>query len=178
MTFQLTVFAQIMQLLEHHTLNECIVRYEGDYRSRSFSCLDQFLCMIFGQLAHKKSLRATVFSLRQMKHKLYHMGIKGRVTLSALADANYSRDWRIWQDHAQSLIERATALYQSETIKVDEDIATAVYAFDSSTVALCLSVFPWADFRSTKAGIKLHTQLNLRGAIPVYPSLGKRREST
>lgn len=168
MVFQETVFAQLMNLLDHNEFQRCVERYQGNARVRTFSFQDQFLCMIFGQLAQKKSLRATVFSLRQMKHKLYHMGIRGHVSLNTLAHANASRDWRIWQDYAQSLIERARTLYEAEPVKVDEEIATAVYAFDSTTVALCLSVFPWAEFRSTKAGIKLHTQLNLRGFIPVY----------
>lgn len=168
MPIQATVFAQVMELLEHRELNRCIERYGGNERIRSFSCLDQFLCMAFSQLAGKRSLRATVFSLRQMQHKLYHMGIWGRVSLSALSDANHSRDWRIWQDFAQSLIVRARFLYQDAPVKVDEEIVAAVYAFDSSTIDLCLSVFPWADFRRTKAGIKLHTQLDLRGFIPVY----------
>jgi hypothetical protein len=168
MVFQETVFAQIMGLLDHDELNRCIARYEGQRYVKTFSCLDQFLCMIFGQLAQKKSLRATVFSLRSMKHKLYHMGIRGNVSLNTLANANAQRNWRIWQDYAQSLIERAKVLYEVEKVKVDEDIQAAVYAFDSSTVSLCLTVFPWAKFRSAKAGIKLHTQLNLRGAIPIY----------
>lgn len=168
MVFQETVFAQLMSLLEHNELDRCIERCAGNSRMRTFSCQDQFLCMAFGQLAQKKSLRATVFSLRQMKHKLYHMGISGKVSLNTLSQANARRDWRIWQDYAQSLITRARVLYRDEGIRVDEEIATAVYAFDSSTVDLCLSVFPWADFRSTKAGIKLHTQLDLRGFIPVY----------
>lgn len=168
MTFQLTVFAQLMQLLDHDELKRCIGRYDGNARVKSFTCLDQFLCMAFGQMAQKKSMRSTIFSLCQMQHKLYHMGIRGRVTLSALSDANNRRDWRIWQDYAQSLIGQARKLYRDETIRVDEEIATAVYAFDSSTVDLCLSVFPWAAFRSTKAGIKLHTQLDLLGLIPVY----------
>lgn len=168
MVFQPTIFAQVMELLDHRELRRCIERYTGNYRIRSFSCLDQLLCMVFAQLGEKQSLRATVFSLQQMAHKLYHMGIKGRVSMSALSDANNSRDWRIWRDYAQSLIARAKELYRKEPIRVDEEIDTAIYAFDSSTVDLCLSMFPWADFRSTKAGIKLHTQLDLRGFIPVY----------
>lgn len=168
MPIEATVFAQIMNLLDYRELGRCVEKYGGNYRIRSFSCLDQFLCMAFAQLAEKRSLRATVFSLQQMHHKLYHMGIKGQLSKSTLADANNSRDWRIWRDYAQSLIVRARQLYQTEAIRVDEEIAMAVYAFDSTTVDLCLSVFPWADFRSTKAGIKLHTQLDLRGSIPVY----------
>ena len=168
MTFQETVFAQLMEMIDHHELARCISRYRGDGYVKRFSCVDQFLCMVFGQLAQKKSMRATVFSLRQMKHKLYHMGIRGGISLNTLSNANNRRDWRIWQDYAQSLIGQARKLYEKESIRVDEEIKAAVYAFDSSTVDLCLSLFPWADFRSTKAGIKLHTQLDLRGFIPVY----------
>jgi len=168
MTMQLTVFAQIMGLVEHNEFRRCVERYQGNARIRTFSCLDQFFCMAFGQLAQKNSLRETVFSLRQMRHKLYHMGLRGNVSLNTVANANAKRDWRIWQDYAQSLVIQAQALYTDARIGVDEEIKTAVYAFDSSTVALCLSVFPWADFRKSKAGIKLHTQLDLRGRIPVY----------
>ena len=168
MPIQSTVFAQIMDLVDQRELQRCINRYRGNDRVRTFSCLDQFLCLTFGQLAQKKSLRTTVFSLRHMKHKLYHMGIRGNVSLNTLSRANNRRDWQIWKDYAQSLIIRARALYKDEDIRVDEEIKVAVYAFDSSTVALCLSVFPWANFRTTKAGIKLHTQLDLRGAIPAY----------
>ncbi len=177
MSFQLTVFAQLIQLVDHHALKKCIERYKGDYRVRSFSCLDQFLCMIFAQLAEKRSLRATVFSLQQMEHKLYHMGIKGRVSTSALSDANNLRDWRIWRDYAHSLSERSRILYATETVAVDEEIKNTVYAFDSSTVDLCLSVFEWAAFRRTKAGIKLHTLLDLRGAIPVYIDITEAKRS-
>lgn len=168
MPIQATVFAQIMECLDHRELKRCIDRYGGDGRIRTFTCLDQFLCMAFGQLAQKTSLRRTVFSLRQMNHKLYHMGIRGNVSLNTLSHTNARRNWQIWHDVAQGLIGRARALYQDEPVMVDEEIDTAIYAFDSSTVDLCLSVFPWADFRSTKAGIKLHTQLDLRGFIPVY----------
>ena len=168
MPIQATVFAQLMELIDYKELNRCIEEYEGNALIRKFSCLDQFLCMVFSQLGQKKSLRATVFTLKRMKHKLYHMGIRGNVAKSTLADANSKRDWRIWRDYAQSLIPKARELYQEEEIKVDEEIQAAVYAFDSSTVDLCLSVFEWAHFRKTKAGIKLHTQIDIRGSIPVY----------
>jgi hypothetical protein len=168
MAFQETVFAQIMRLIDHDELKRCIARYDGNRYVKSFSCLDQFLCLAFAQLAEKRSLRATVFSLRQMKHKLYHMGIRGTVSLNTLSNANMKRDWRIWRDYAKSLIGQARVLYSEESIQVDEEIKVAVYAFDSSTVDLCLTVFEWAHFRKTKAGIKLHTQLDLRGSIPVY----------
>jgi len=168
MTFQLTIFAQLMALVDHNELTRCIDRYEGNKRVRAFSCQDQFLCMIFAQLAEKKSLRATVFSLIQMQHKLYHMGIKGSVSKSTLADANAIRDWRIWRDYAQSLIPQAKELYAKEKLSVDEEVENTVYAFDSSTVDLCLSLFEWARFRKTKAGIKMHTMIDLRGIIPTY----------
>jgi hypothetical protein len=168
MVFQETIFAQLMKLVDHDELNRCISRYDGHRYVKAFSCLDQFLCLAFAQLAEKRSLRATVFCLRQMRHKLYHMGIRGNVALNTLSNGNMKRDWRIWRDYANSLIVRARAVYSEEVIQVDEEILAAVYAFDSSTVDLCLSVFEWAHFRKTKAGIKLHTQLDLRGAIPVY----------
>lgn len=168
MVFQETVFAQIMSLVDHDELERCISRYDGNRYVKRFSCLDQFLCLTFAQLAEKRSLRATVFCLRQMRHKLYHMGIRGYVALNTLSNANKKRDWRIWRDYAHSLIGRARLLYNEEAIQVDENIQAAVYAFDSSTVDLCLSVFEWAHFRRTKAGIKLHTQLDLRGDIPVW----------
>jgi hypothetical protein len=168
MPIQATVFAQLLALLDHEELNRCIERYEGNIRVKSFSCLDQFLCLVFAQWAEKRSLSATVFTLSRMKPKLYHMGIRGNIAKSTLADANQNRDWRIWRDYANSLIIRARLLYRAEHIDVDEDIQAAVYAFDSSTVDLCLSVFEWARFRKTKAGIKLHTQLDLRGNIPVW----------
>jgi len=178
MTFQPTIFAQLMQLLDHDEIKRCIDRYEGNKRVRSFSCLEQFLCMAFSQLAQKKSMRATVFSLENMQHKLYHMGIRGTVSLNALSDANNVRNWRIWRDYAKSLISKARELYQDEPVQVDEEIATSVYAFDSSTVDLCLSLFPWANFRSAKAGIKLHTQLDLRGFIPRFTSTSPKPWAT
>lgn len=168
MPIQATVFAQLMVFLDHEELNRCIERYEGNSRVKSFSCLDQFLCLVFAQWGEKRSLSATVFTLSRMKPKLYHMGIRGNIAKSTLADANAKRDWRIWRDYATSLIIQARLLYKVEHIEIEEDLQAAVYAFDSSTVDLCLSVFEWAHFRKTKAGIKLHTQLDLRGNIPVW----------
>lgn len=153
MVFQETVFAQLMSLLDHNEFQRCVERYQGNVRVRTFSCQDQFLCMIFGQLAQKKSLRATVFSLRQMKHKLYHMGIRGHVSLNTLAHANASRDWRIWQDYAQSLIERARTLYEVEPVKVDEEIATAVYAFDSTQSLCACRFFPGRNSAAPRQGL-------------------------
>jgi hypothetical protein len=168
MPVEATVFGQLMTLVDKGELKRCIDRYDGNALVRSFNCLDQFLCMVFAQLSEKRSLRATVFSLQCMQNKLYHMGIRGTVAKSTLLDANSKRDWRIWRDYAQSLIAKARELYREEEIRVDQEIKAAVYAFDSSTVSLCLSLFEWASFRKAKAGIKLHTQIDLRGMIPVY----------
>lgn len=177
MPVQTTVFAQLMGLVDHKELSRCIERYQGNEMVRSFTCQDQFFCMVFAQLAEKKSLRATVFSLRHMKHKLYHMGIRGGISLNTLSRANATRDWQIWRDFAHSLIPKARALYADTSIAVDEDISNTVYAFDSSTVDLCLSLFSWARFRRTKAGIKLHTMIDLRGIIPVYIDITEAKVS-
>lgn len=168
MPVQATVFAQILEQMDYRELSRCIGRYGGNRYVKTFSCVDQFLCLVFAQWAEKRSLRATVFTLVRMKPKLYHMGIRGSISVNTLSNANAKRDWRIWRDYANSLIIRARLLYKEERIEVDESIEAAVYAFDSSTVDLCLSIFEWAHFRKTKAGIKLHTQLDLRGDIPVW----------
>jgi hypothetical protein len=164
MSFQETVFAQLIQMVDHHEFERCVNRHKGNYRSRSLSCWDLFLSLLFAQWAEKRSLRATIFSLTRMCHKLYHMGIRGAVSKSTLADALSRRAYRIFQDFAMSLIPQALELYKNDPI--DPDVENTVYAFDSTTIDLCLSVFGWADFRKTKAGIKLHTLLNLRGSIP------------
>jgi hypothetical protein len=177
MSFQETIFAQLMQLVDHDELNRCVERYGGNSRVRTFSCQDQFLCMVFAQLAEKKSLRGTMFSLNRMESKQYHMGILGRVSVSALSDANMTRDWRIWRDYAQSLMPQARDLYRDMRIATDEEVKNTVYAFDSSTVDLCLSLFRWARFRKTKAGIKLHTMIDLRGIIPVYIDITEAKVS-
>jgi hypothetical protein len=165
MEFQETVFSQLIHSVDHNEFRRCVKRYSGDHRSRSFSCWDLFLCLVFAQWAEKRSLRATVFALKIMKQKLYHMGIRGAVSKSTLADALNLRDWRIFRDFATSLTPKALDLYKDDPI--DLDVQNTVYAFDSSTIDLCLSLFSWANFRKTKAGIKLHTLLNIRGAIPV-----------
>jgi hypothetical protein len=164
MSFQETVFAQLIQRIDHNEFLRCVNRYGGNQRSRSFSCWDLFLCLLFTQWGEKRSLRATVFALTRMESKLYHMGIRGTVHKSTLADALNLRDWRIFQDFAMSLIPKALERYKDDPI--DPEVKNTVYAFDSTTIDLCLSVFSWADFRKTKAGIKLHTLLNLRGSIP------------
>jgi hypothetical protein len=160
------VFAQITQHLPLTTFRRCVARYGGGHKVKSFSCLDHYLCMAFAQLTYRESLRDIEACLRAQASKLYHMGIKSRVSRSTLADANESRDWRIYADFAQSLIAIARPLYAGESFGVD--LKDTVYALDASTIDLCLSVFPWAPFRSTKAAIKLHTLLDLRGNIPSF----------
>jgi len=160
------VFAQVTGHLPLTTFRRCVARYGGSHKVKSFSCLDQYLCMAFAQLTYRESLRDIEACLRAQQSKLYHMGIKSRVARSTLADANESRDWRIYADFAQSLIAMARRLYAAEPFGVD--LTNTVYALDASTVDLCLSVFPWAPFRSTKAAIKLHTLLDLRGNIPSF----------
>ncbi len=160
------VFAQITQHLPVTTFRRCVARYGGEHKVKSFSCLDQYLCMAFAQLTYRESLRDIEACLRAQAGKLYHMGIKSRVSRSTLADANEVRDWRIYADFAQSLIGIARRLYAGEPFGVD--LKDTVYALDASTIDLCLSVFPWAPFRSTKAAIKLHTLLDLRGNIPTF----------
>jgi len=161
-----TVFSQLMDHLPMHALRSRIERYRGHYKVKNFSCLDQFLCMAFAQLTYRESLRDIETCLRAMQNKLYHMGIRGRVSRSTLADANESRDWRIYADFAQVLIHIARDLYRDEPFGVELD--ETVYALDSSTIDLCLSLFPWARFRKTKGAVKLHTMLDLRGNIPVF----------
>jgi hypothetical protein len=162
-----------MDFLPLSEFRRCVARYQGDYKVRGFSCLDQFLCLAFAQLTYRESLRDIETCLRALQPKLYHMGIRGRVARSTLADANESRDWRIVADFAQVLITIAKPLYATEPFGVD--LAATVYAFDSTTIDLCLALFPWARFRQTKGAIKLHTLLDLRGNIPevVYLSDGK-----
>jgi hypothetical protein len=167
------VFAQLMDFLPLADFRRSVARYQGEYKVRGFSCLDQFLCLAFAQLTYRESLRDIETCLRAMQPKLYHMGIRGRVARSTLADANETRDWRIYADFAHVLIGRAQALYAAEPLAVD--LAATVYAFDSTTIDLCLALFPWARFRQHKGAIKLHTLLNLRGSIPefLYISEGK-----
>ena len=166
MPIEPTVFAQVMDFLPTHEFRRCVKRYHGNRKVQSFTCMDQFLCMAFAQLTYRESLRDIETCLRVMQSKLYHMGIRGRVARSTLADANENRDWRIYADFAQVLIAQARPLYINEDFGVDLE-ATA-YALDSSTIDLCLSLFPWARFRRAKGAIKLHTLLNLRGSIPEF----------
>ena len=161
-----TIFAQIMDFLPKHKFRKCVDRYRGNFRTRSFSCFDQLMCMAFAQLTYRESLRDIECCLRAMHEKLYHMGIRGKVSRSTLAHANENRDWRIYCDFAQILIHEARQLYVNEEFGLE--LEQTVYALDSSTIDLCLSVFPWARFRRTKGAIKLHTLLDLRGNIPSF----------
>jgi hypothetical protein len=161
-----TVFAQIMDFFPLSEFCKCVNRYRGNYKVKEFSCLDQFLCMAFAQLTYRSSLRDIETCLRSMKNKLYHMGIRSQVSRNTLSNANNIRDWRIYADFAQVLIHSARDLYLNEEFGVD--LANTVYALDATTIDLCLSVFPWARFRKNKAGIKLHTLLDLRGNIPTF----------
>ena len=160
------VFAQLTQHLPLTTFRRCVARYSGEHKGKSFSCLDHYLCMAFAQLTYRESLRDLEACLRAQASKLYHMGIKNRVSRSTLADANEARDWRIYAEFAQSLIGIARRQYVSEPFGVD--LKETVYALDASTIDLCLSVLPWAPFRATKAAIKLHTLLDLRGNILTF----------
>ena len=167
------IFSQIIDHLPMHTFRRCVQRYRGHYKVQRFSCRDQYLCMAFALLTYRESLRDIEACLRAQESKLYHMGIRARVSRSTLADANEKRDWRIYADLAQALIHIARRLYLHENFGVEID--QTVYALDSSTIDLCLSVFPWAHFRKTKSAVKLHTLLDLRGNIPtfIYISDGK-----
>ena len=160
------VFAQLMEFAPWHTFRRLVSKYRGDFNVRTFSCLDQFLSMAFAQLTYRESLRDIEACLRAQSSKLYHMGLRGTVSRSALADANERRDWRIYAEFAQGLIRTARGLYARDSLSVD--LAETVYALDATTIDLCLSLFPWAKFRTTKAALKLHTLLDLRGAIPSF----------
>lgn len=161
-----TIFSQVMEFLPLYEFRKGVARYHGDYKVLSFSCMDQFLCMAFAQLTYRESLRDIESCLRFMQSKLYHMGIRGQVSRNTLANANDQRDWRIYADFAQVLIHQARGLYLEDPFGVD--LENTVYALDSTTIDLCLSLFPWAHFRKNKGAIKLHTLLDLRGPIPSF----------
>jgi len=160
------VFSQLMEFVPRRSFDTCVRHYQGERRVRSFSCRDQFLCMAFAQLTYRESLRDIETCLRAMGSKLYHAGFRSRVSRSTLADANEQRDWRIWSDLAAVLIERARKLYALDPMAVE--LKQTVYAFDSTTIDLCLSLFPWASFRRHKGAVKLHTLIDLRGNIPCF----------
>src|SRR5271168_5350657 len=160
------IFAQLTEYLPLTTFRRCVARYDGEHKIKRFTCLEQFLCLAFAQLTYRESLRDIEACLRAHREKLYHMGIRSRVSRSTLADANEVRDWRIYADFAQRLIGMARKLYADDSFGVD--LKETVYALDTTTIDLCLSVFPWAPFRSAKAAVKMHTLLDLRGNIPVF----------
>lgn len=161
-----TVFSQLIRHLPDREFRRCVLRYEGDHRVRSLSCWEQFLAMAFAQLTYREGLRDIEACLRALGPKLYHMGFRNPVARSTLADANERRDWRIYADFAQHLIGVARPLYARDPLGVDLD--QSLYALDSTTIDLCLSLFPWADFRRRKAAVKVHTLLDLRGSIPAF----------
>jgi len=160
------VFSQLMDFLPRHEFNKCVGRHRGNHRVKSFTCLDQFLCMAFAQLTSRESLRDIEICLRAIQPKLYHAGFRGKVSRSTLADANEKRPWQIYADFAQVLIRRARALYRHEPLAVELD--NTVYALDSTTIDLSLTLFPWAQFRKHKSAVKLHTLMDLRGSIPCF----------
>ena len=170
------VFAQVMDFLPLHIFRRCVARYNGEYRIQQFSCLDQYLCLAFAQLTWRESLRDIEACLRAQSSKLYHLGFRSAIARNTLANANAVRDWRIYADFAQHLIAIARQLYIHDPLAIELD--DTVYALDSTTIDLCLSVFPWAPFRSTKAAVKLHTLLDLRGNIPsfIFISDGKMHD--
>jgi hypothetical protein len=170
------VFSQVMDFMPLHTFRRCVARYQGDYRVKKFTCLDQYLCMAFAQITYRESLRDIEICLRAQEQKLYHMGIRGKVSRSTIADANEQRHWQIYADLAYSLINTARKLYRDESFAFELD--QTAYALDATTIDLCLSMFPWANFRKNKGAVKLHTLLDLRCNIPtfIHISNGKLHE--
>ena len=170
------VFAQLMDFLPLHTFRRCVARYAPGYPTKTFSHFDQFLCMAFAQLTFRESLRDIEVCLRAQESRLYHLGIRGHVARSNLADANEARDWRIYQDFANALIAEARRLYAGDAFGVE--LENTVYALDTTTIDLSLKLFPWAHFRTAKAAVKMHTQIDLRGNIPsfIHVSDGKMHE--
>lgn len=160
------VFSQLISFLPDREFRRCVERYRGDIRLRGFSCWDQYLAMAFAQLTYRESLRDIEACLRSMQGKLYHLGFRGKVARSTLADANESHDWRIFADFAQVLIGIARPLHARDPIGVD--LEQSLYALDSTTIDLCLSLFPWTKFRRRKAAVKMHTLLDLHGNIPTF----------
>jgi hypothetical protein len=159
-----TIFAQLMDFLPTYEFRQCVEKYQGHYKIKTFSCWDQFLCLAFAQFTYRESLRDIEACLRAAQNKLYHLGIRGQVSRNTLANANAVRDWRIYADFAQVLITQARALYAHEDFGLE--LEQTVYALDSTTIDLCLALFPWAKFRQRKGAVKLHTLLDLHGPIP------------
>ena len=160
------VFAQLMDHLPMHTFRRCVARFKGDRSVKSFTCQDQLRCMAFAQLTFRESLRDTVICLQAQSAKLYHMGLRGHVARSTLAEANEGRDWRLYATFAQTLIAQARKLYAGEPFGAE--LEGTAYALDTTNIELCLSLFPWAEFKRTKGAVRLHTQLDLRGNIPTF----------
>jgi len=170
-----TIFSQVMEWVHPEQFHRCVQRYRGNQRVRNFPCWDQFLAMAFAQVTYRDSLADLEVCLRSRPDQLYHMGFRSTVAHSTLADANRARDWRIYHDLAQGLIARARRLYADEPFGVE--LAQTVYALDSTTIDLCLTLFPWARFRSTKAAVKLHTLLDLRGPIPTMIAISDGKQA-
>jgi hypothetical protein len=167
------VLAQLLDWIHPQQFQRCVARYGGDYKVRRFSCWDQFLCLAFAQLTYRESLRDIEACLRSRRPQLYHLGLRGEISRATLADANESRDWRIYADLAHGLIQQARPLYAHDDLGVE--LAQTAYALDATTIDLCLSLFPWARFRRTKGAIKMHTLLDLRGSIPTTVSVSEGR---
>jgi hypothetical protein len=168
-----TIFAQVMDFLSAYEFHKCVERYQGHYKVKNFSCWEQYLCLAFAQLTYRESLRDIEACLRAAGAKLYHMGFRSQVSRNTLANANAGRDWRIYADFAQMLITEARQLYAHEDFGVE--LEQTVYALDSTTIDLCLALFPWAKFRKRKGAVKLHTLLDLHGSIPtvIWITTGK-----
>ena len=164
-----TIFSQIMSYIPKYSFDSCVKKYRGNYKVQSFTCWEQFLAMTFAQLTYRESLRDIETCLRAMQNKLYHIGIRSKISRSTLADANQNRDWRIYADFAYILIDQAKELYRDD--KFFKELDETVYALDSTTIDLCLSLFPWAKFRKTKGAIKIHTLLDLQNNIPSFISI-------
>ena len=164
-----TVFRQLLQFLPRHDFKVCVHRYRGEYWVKKFSTFDQFLCLSYAQISGRESLREIDTCLNSHREKLYHIGFRGDVSRTTLADANERRDWRIFQDFGQVLIGIAQRLYQDEPLSIE--LKQPLFAFDSTTIDLCLSLFPWAEFRKTKAAVKMHTLIDLRGSIPTFVAI-------
>ncbi len=171
------VFAQLFEFVSHNDFLKFVNTYQGDYKTKNFSCWKQFLCMAFGQLTHRESLSDTILCLQANKTKLYHLGIGDVISKSTLSKANENRDWRIYQDFALHLIEQAKKLYQGDN-QLEVDIKNNIFIIDSSTIELCLSIYPWAKFRKAKAAIKLHTKMDAKTSIPdfIHISDGKMHD--
>lgn len=164
------IFAQIFELINPYDFNVCVERYKGNYRVKSFKCWQQFLVMSFAQFSYRESLRDIEYCLGSIQKKLYHCGIKSEVTKSTLADANEKRNWKIYADFARGLMKNAIPLYKGENV-LSKELRSVIYAFDSTTIDLCLNLFPWATFRSTKSAVKMHVLLNVEGSIPEFVTI-------